>query len=71
MRRYRCKEHYQFEHLKYYNYSRNLKELIKDFKKHLLEVEKIICRFCGDSMEAEEKITDYHICPPTKRQAVT
>lgn len=37
-RNYRCKEHYQFEHLKYYHYSRNLKELIEDFKKHLVVV---------------------------------
>jgi len=35
IRLYRHKEFYECEHLKYYNYSRDLKELVKDFKEHL------------------------------------
>lgn len=37
-RNYRCKEHYSFEHLKFYNYSRNLKTLIENFKQHLVAI---------------------------------
>lgn len=34
-RAYRHKEFYEYEHLKFYSYSRNLKTLISEFKNHL------------------------------------
>jgi hypothetical protein len=30
------------------------------------EEELIKCEFCGQEMEAKEKLTDFHICPPEK-----